>query len=71
MNAIQLRKKMAERGLDAKQLAEKVGLSESYIKLITRGLSPARHTIRLLALVLECSVADLMREEPDRSNATA
>jgi transcriptional regulator with XRE-family HTH domain len=70
MNAAFLRMKMAERGLDAKALAEKLDLSESYVKLMTRGLAPARHTIRLLALVLDCSVVELSKE-PDRNNATA
>lgn len=69
MNTVVLRMKMDERGLDAKHLAEKVGLSESYVKLITRGLPPARHTLKLIAMVLECSTDELTRHENTAARA--
>lgn len=62
MNTKFLEQKLAERGMTPADLASKVGLSVSYTKLMLRGLTPARHTLRLLALVLGCDVRELLDE---------
>lgn len=68
MNTELLFKKLAERGLTIPALAEKLGLSASYTRLIFRGLKPAKHTARLIALVLGCEIFDLgWKDEPRRA----
>jgi len=58
--------------MSPEELAAKIGLSVSYIKLVLRGLTPARHTLRHMALILDCEVRDLQGDpvsDPDGGSA--
>ena len=59
MNSTLLLRKMDEKGLSPKSLADQLGLSESYMKQIIRGLRPSPPTLRLMALVLGCKSEEL------------
>lgn len=72
MNTRFLNAKLASQGLTPEQLADKLGLSASYTRLICKGLTPARHTTRLIALVLQCSVEELQNDpRPGGGGASA
>ena len=72
MNTRLLERRLAAQGMSPEELAAKIGLSVSYIKLVLRGLTPARHTLRHMALILDCEVRDLMGDpvsDPDGGSA--
>mgnify|MGYP003337070477 CR=1 FL=1 len=63
MNAKFLAAKMAERGMGVAELARALDMTPSYVRMMLAGLKPARHTLRLISLVLQCDVADLIQAE--------
>jgi hypothetical protein len=72
MNTRLLERRLAAQGMSPEELAAKIGLSVSYIKLVLRGLTPARHTLRHMALILDCEVRDLLGDpvsNPDGGSA--
>lgn len=74
MNTRLLERKLTAQGMTPEELAAKIGLSVSYIKLVLRGLTPARHTLRHMALILNCDVRDLLGEpvsDPDGGGTAA
>ncbi|MEV6833570.1 helix-turn-helix transcriptional regulator [Streptomyces sp. NPDC051133] len=61
-----LRRRRIEAGLNQGELAEKAGISESYMSCLalgTRNASP--RVLQRLAKALNCDVSDLMPPEPD------
>lgn len=64
---------LAERGLTAKAVAERVGISETQLSLFrsgkVRGMRFA--TLSKLCLVLECRPGDLIDYEPDAGDLAA
>ncbi len=61
---------LARRGMTGKQLAEKMGLSETQLSLFrsgkVRGIRFA--TLARMCAVLECKPAELLDYEPDRAD---
>jgi transcriptional regulator with XRE-family HTH domain len=61
INTLTLVKKRADKGWSQKVLAEKAGLSKSYMSQIEAGYKhPSELVIKHLADILECSIQDLV-----------
>jgi transcriptional regulator with XRE-family HTH domain len=58
-----MRKKQRELELSLKELADKVGVSESLMRLILKGMIPTKSQLILLAQVLKCRIDDLVAQE--------
>ena len=67
----EIERRMKALNLNATSAAKRAGLGQDAIRDIVRGksLNPANDTLRRIAKVLGCSVADLTGERPSRSMA--
>ena len=61
VNAQKIRELMQEKGVQNKDLAEAVGVSEPMMSYITRGLrEPSVHFLTRIAAKLECTLDELV-----------
>lgn len=62
----ELRQRRIRAGLNQGDLAERTGLSQSYISLLERGVKkkPTARTLGIIARELGCEVSDLMPPRP-------
>lgn len=67
---LRIKELLKEKGVTAKQLAEKLGKSESSVSLTIKNGNPTADTLEKIAVALGCDVSELFESTSNKKSVT-